>query len=225
MDIRKVISTLIVFTLPLLSYAPQAQIYQWTDDSGKVHYADKDPNKDADNEDAGVNVKELETQPVNAYSGDASQPLTDKIEAAKAQREEQELQKVQQLAEETDAMVEAAEADREKHAAMNQEAEWEWKNGTVRNPAFNSSLTKTPKGDFILRTETTKCNTRTYKEDTEYEMNVNGSKARFSRVCIDSLISLVPYSMSDARTLDRHFSESTGSVDIGGVRYGTKGYK
>ena len=215
-----------LMTLCCFFHNAEAEIYQWSDANGKTHFSDKDPNKSikASQNDS---VKKIPSPAINQFSADEAFPSEAEVNALNAKRlqEKQQIQAAQAKQQALNKKKAAQDAKNANSTYPELGSSWEWNNGVIKNPAFNSSLTKTKKGDFILRTEQTACQERSFKSGKKYEMNVNSSKVRFIQTCVAGLVSLIPYSMRDNDDIDKQFSRSQGSVDIGGVRFGTKGYK
>ncbi|NRB40537.1 MAG: DUF4124 domain-containing protein [Pseudomonadales bacterium] len=210
----------LISVLCLLNHA-QAEVYQWTDDAGKTHFSDKKPLASGQESDDELEVKTIDAKPVNQFAVDdvlLSDELMKEISPEPA---------VEELAEKSVEKVD--ESAKQKSVAFlggsKMGPEWDWQNGVVRVPAFNSSLTKTKKGEFILRTEITSCKSKSFKGGEEHIMNVNSASVQFVSACIHGQVSHIPQYSKGNRTLHNQFKSSTGSVDIGGVRYGTKGYK
>lgn len=227
MTMRDLAKHVALMTLCCCFSTTQAEVYQWNDANGKTHFSDKNPNASAETGEQNDSVKKIDKQPINQFSAEDVFPSEKEVDALNAKRlqEKQQHEAIQTKRQE----LQKAEAEEKALAANSTYPElgpgWDWHNGVVKNPAFNSSLTKTNKGDFILRTEHTPCKERSFKAGKKYEMNVNSNQVRFTQQCVGGLVSLIPDSMRDNNYIDKQFSRSQGSVDIGGVLFGTKGYK
>ena len=203
-----------------------ADVFEWTDEKGRKHYSDTDPNETAAVLSNEIDVKTIHPEPINEFKVDEVLLSDQQIESIKADNDQRDLERDALRKKSNQQQMHERDNNEETEAGLGDASDvWAWKNGVVKNIYFNSSLIKTSKGEFVLRTEKKACSVRTFKEQRKHIINVNSDKVGFITVCWQGLVSQIPEHGRGNRTLDRHFSQSSGSVDIGGVRYGVKNYK
>ncbi len=212
-----VVSFVIVIVLLISPYS-RADVFQWTDNKGKKHYSDKDPHETGEVVSPEIKIENIKPEPVNAFDMHKATMTTQQLESIKTTNNER-VEARKKAKKHTEENIESIHED-----FKIQKDDWSWHKGVVKNLYFNSTITKTAKGQFILRSEQKSCSVKTFHNQRKHIINVNSDAVTFITVCWQGLVSQIPERNRGNRILDKHFSESTGSVDIGGVRYAVKGY-